>query len=145
MVLEINFYLHRALVEALDTEVKKLLKLITNKYGKDYCFTYQELLNFYKECEIKISYTPKSEIIRKEIQIPESEDRCCARVWSGGHYQKDGKNEIFGRRCQRTRFNNGDFCRPHSTDLVHGRFDEPPNDIIKGFFVKVNDKSYDEL
>jgi len=147
MSLEVNYYLHRALEETFDSEVKKILKLITNRYGEDFCFTYDELLNFYQECELRISYKPKSTVAVKQSLLPDSSDRCLARTWFGGFYQKkqNKKKEIFGGRCQRKKISGISFCRQHHVDLVHGRVDKPPSNTVKGIFINFNDKSRDDL
>ena len=58
---------------------------------------------------------------------------------------KDDKNEQYGDQCQRKRLNETLFCKQHSSHLAHGRFDEEPSKIVKGFFIKHNDKSHNNL
>ena len=143
MVVEINYYLHRAIEDIFDQEVRKLLKLITNRYGSEFCFTYEELLAFYqKKCQLRISYSPKKKLAIKSKEPPKDLERCCARVWSGGFYEKKKGKETFGDRCGRSKCSGSDYCSQHSRDLVHGRYDKPPSKIVRGFFIKVNDKSY---
>ena len=54
----------------------------------------------------------------------------------------DDTNEQYGDQCQRKRSDNKLFCKQHNNHLGHGRFDEEPSKIVKGFFIKQNDTSY---
>ncbi len=136
--MEINYYLYKGLKSSFENELKKIFHNIAKKYGEEYFFNKEDLMNFYKEHKLEFLYhkTPKMEP-KPEIEIPD-EVRCKARVWSGG-YMEDNQ---YGDRCHRKIVEKTEFCRQHNEHLVHGRFDEEPSKIVKGFFLKQNDKSY---
>jgi hypothetical protein len=141
--LELNENLYYSIKETFDEEVNKLIKKITAKYGEEYMFVLEDLQKFYKGCNIQMVYkkAPKK---KQKASSPDSDgdderddsERCCARIWNGGYMDK--KTNTYGGRCQRKKIYNEDFCRQHSEDLVHGRFDDQPSKIVRGFFIKEN-------
>jgi hypothetical protein len=144
MALELNYYLKKAIENIFDKEVTKLFTLITDKYGEKYDFNIEDLLEFYETCQLKISYKESSKLANKThtITIPDDKNRCCARVWSHGFYEKTDKGEDFGTRCQRNKIDNTDYCKQHNKNLVHGRYDTKPDKIVTGFYMKVNDQGH---
>ena len=142
--LEINENLYHSIKETFDEEITKLLKKVSLKYGSEYMFTLEDLQKFYKGCKIKMSYKKAPKKKQKKTPTPDSDgddenddiDRCCARIWNGGYMDK--KTNTYGGRCQRRKIIDEDYCRQHSEDLVHGRFDEEPSKIVKGFYIKEN-------
>ncbi len=135
---EINYHLYESLKETFELELFKIFKNITKKYGEEYMFDQQDLINFYKGYNLEIFYKKTSNHHKKNknIELPD-EERCCGRVWAGGYMDENQ----YGDRCQRKKINNSDYCKQHTEKLVHGRFDGEPSHIVKGFFVKQNDKS----
>jgi hypothetical protein len=142
MTLELNYYLKRALEDIFDQEARKLFVLIANKYGDKYKFNINDLLKFYETCQLKISYKKSPKMAGKShiVSIPDDNIRCNGRVWSHGFYEKCGEQENFGDRCQRKKINDSDYCGQHTKNLVHGRYDTNPDKIVKGFYIKTNDK-----
>lgn len=136
--IEIDYYLYKGLKKSFENELNKLFHNIAKKYGEEYLFNQTDLMNFYKEHKLEFRYheTPKVEP-KPEIEIMD-EVRCKARVWSGGHME----GNQYGDRCHRKIVDLTEFCHQHNEHLVHGRFDEEPSKIVKGFFLKQNDKSY---
>ncbi len=135
---EINYHLYESLKETFELELFKIFKTISKKYGEEYMFNQEDLINFYKGYNLEIFYKKTSNHKHKynNIEIPDGE-RCCGRVWAGG-YMDDNQ---FGDRCQRKKINKSDYCKQHTENLAHGRFDGEPSQIVKGFYVKQNDKS----
>jgi len=138
--IEINEKLYQSIKNTFEEELFKIFKKIVSKYGDSYIFSYEDLINFYKQYNIKSSYKispiPKNKS-KNETQIEiKDEERCCARIWSGGYMNK--KTKHYGDRCQRKKINDSDYCRQHLENLTHGRFDEEPSKIVKGFFIKEN-------
>jgi hypothetical protein len=76
--------------------------------------------------------------ISQKVSHTKEDIQCFARVWSGGYMD----DKQYGERCQRKRLKDLDYCRQHKDHLVHGRFDQEPSKIIKGFFIKHNDPSH---
>ena len=155
--IEINQDLYTSLINSFELELKKIFKAIAKKYGEDYFFNSEDLFNFYKEYTLEFRYKPQSpitkthppqedEVLEEESDLKSEKNRdndnnkCFARVWSGGYMDPD--NNEYGGRCQRKRLIGLDYCRQHKDHLVHGRFDQEPSKIIKGFFIKHNDPSY---
>jgi hypothetical protein len=138
--IEMNEKLYLSIKETFDEEVFKILKKVSEKYGKEYLFTYDDLVKFYKEYDIKIMYhkAPIKKESNIERTIPE-EERCCARIWANGFM--DVKKKQYGNRCQRKKTNNSDFCRQHYINATHGRYDEEPSKIVKGFYIKESQKN----
>jgi hypothetical protein len=136
--MEINYYLYKSLKESFENELNKLFDNIAKKYGEEYFFNQEDLMKFYKEHKLEFRYhkTAKQEH-KPEVEIPD-ELRCKGRIWSCGYMECNQ----YGDRCQRKIMDNTEFCRQHNDHLVHGRFDEEPSMIVKGFFLKQNDKSY---
>ena len=132
--IELNTNLHDALIETFNKEIGKLFKNISKKYGHEYMFNEHDLMTFYKKHKVQLFYR-KAPIEKKEtheeIEIPEQQ-RCYARIWANGFMDK----KHFGDRCQRKKIGESDYCRQHTEHLVHGRYDEPPPPVVKGFFVK---------
>jgi hypothetical protein len=147
-ILEINENLYNSIKETFDEEVNKLLKKITIKYGDEYMFSLEDLQKFYKGCKIKMLYKKAPKKKQKKNQSSttaqdsdgddenDDSERCCARIWNGGYMDK--KTNTYGGRCQRRKIIDKDYCRQHSDHLVHGRFDEEPSKIVKGFYIKEN-------
>jgi hypothetical protein len=132
--IEINTHLHDALIETFNQEVAKLFKNMSKKYGHEYMFNEHDLMEFYRKHKVQLFYR-KVPIEKKEnqeeVEIPEHE-RCYARIWAYGFMDK----KQFGERCQRRKQCQSDYCRQHTEHLVHGRFDEPPPPVVKGFYIK---------
>lgn len=132
--IEINTHLHDALIETFNQEVEKLFKNISKKYGHEYMFNEHDLMEFYRKHKIQLFYR-KVPTVKKENQedndIPD-EERCYARIWAHGFMNK----KQFGDRCQRKKMGESDYCRQHTEHLVHGRFDEQPPPVVKGFYIK---------
>ncbi len=154
--IEINENLYNAIKETFDEEIIKLFKKIVKKYGDEYLFTLEDLTNFYKEHEIKFKYKKAPKTIKKtnvekgkeanedeeyENDDDEIDERCCARIWMNGYMNK--KKSTYGGRCQRKKINESDYCHQHLDHLVHGRYDEEPSIIIKGFYIKENSNTED--
>jgi hypothetical protein len=131
--IQINTHLHDALIETFNKEIAKLFKNLSKKYGHEYMFNEHDLMEFYKKHTVQLFYR-KAPIVKKENEETEilDEERCCARIWAQGFMNK----KQFGDRCQRKKMGKSDYCRQHTEHLVHGRFDEPPPPVIKGFFIK---------
>ena len=151
--IEINQHLYKGIKDAFDLELKKIFRNVARKYGEEYFFNQEDLLNFYNQHTVEFKYKKfeSSETdVKNQSKIPKSkksissEERCLARVWAGGHMIRDGKNEQYGDQCQRKKADGKLFCKQHIEHLVHGRFDEEPSKIVKGFFIKHNDKSYNK-
>ena len=137
--IDINYHLYESLKETFEQELKKIFRDITQKYGEKYIFKQEDLLKFYKKHTLELFYKKSSYKKPKNIVNPPDEIRCCARVWANGYME----GNQFGDRCQRKRIEKSDYCRQHTYHLTHGRFDNNPSSIVKGFYVKQNDKSYD--
>ena len=136
--IEINYHLYQSLKESFENELNKLFYKIAKKYGEEYLFKQEDLMDFYKEHKLEFRYSKTQKPSHKtDVEVPE-ELRCKARVWAGGYME----NNQYGDRCHRKIIDNTEFCRQHTDYLVHGRFDEEPSKIVKGFFLKQNDKSY---
>ena len=148
--IEINLDLYTSLIDSFEIELKKIFKSIAKKYGEDYFFNSEELFNFYKEHTLEFRYksqspitNPLQDLVEKDLMddncdSKQNENKCFARVWSGGYMD----DKQYGERCQRNRLDGLDYCRQHKDHLVHGRFDQEPSKIVKGFFIKHNDSSY---
>ncbi len=138
--IETNANLYFAIKETFEEELFKIFTKISEKYGKDYLFTKDDLITYYNEqIDLKFVYRkapPKKKI---EERILSDKERCCARIWSNGYMNI--KTKQYGDRCQRKKINDSDYCRQHSIHLTHGRFDKPPSKIIKGFYIKENEKN----
>ena len=146
--IEINENLYNSIKDTFEEELYKIFKKIVLKYGHSYLFTYENLINFYKQYTIKFSY--RIAPIKKNKSVNDNDtdnendtyndndNRCCARIWSGGYMNKETKQ--YGSRCQRKKNinSNSDYCRQHQENLTHGRFDEEPSKIVKGFYIKEN-------
>ncbi len=134
--IEIDYHLYKGLKLSFENELNRLFHKISKKYGKNYSFDQEDLMNFYKSHKLEFRYhkTPKPQP-KPEVEIPD-EVRCKARVWSGGYMDKNQ----YGDQCHRKITENTEFCRQHNEHLVHGRFDEEPSKIVKGFFIKENSK-----
>jgi hypothetical protein len=132
--IEINAHLNDAIIETFNQEIAKLFKNISKKYGHEYMFNEHDLMEFYRKHKVQLFYR-KVPVTKKENQedneIPD-EERCYARIWAHGFMDK----KQFGDRCQRKKMGESDYCRQHTEHLVHGRFDEPPPPIVKGFYIK---------
>jgi len=137
--IEINKKLYEAIKLMFKNEVNKIMKNINNKYGKEYNFNYDDLLEFFNKYDINLYYkkaTEKPINMKKNIIEIDDKNRCCARIWAGGYLNKEKKQ--YGERCARKKLDDTDYCKQHLEDLTHGRFDEEPNKIIKGFYIKEN-------
>jgi hypothetical protein len=138
--IETNANLYFAIKETFEEELYKILEKISEKYGKEYLFTKEDLITYYNEkIDLKFVYRkapPKKKI---EERIISDQERCCARIWSNGYMNI--KKKQYGDKCQRKKINDSDYCRQHSIHLTHGRFDKPPSKIIKGFYIKENEKN----
>lgn len=136
-----NKILYFSIKKTFENEIKKLIKDITREYGEAYLFTEKDLLDYYKTIKIRFRYTESEEVKDDDhkYKLPDDKDRCYARTWSDGFYDK--KNKIYGGRCKKSKFKDTDYCIKHNHSLVHGRFDLEPNAIVKGFFLKHNDPS----
>jgi hypothetical protein len=152
-IIEINQHLYKSIKDTFDLELKKIFRNIARKYGEEYFFNQEDLLNFYKQLTVEFKYktAESSETdVKNQSKIPtakksiSSEERCLARVWAGGHMIRNSTSEQYGDQCQRKKFDGKLFCKQHIEHLVHGRFDEEPSKIVKGFFIKHNDKSYNK-
>jgi hypothetical protein len=148
-IVEINHLLYKGIKDAFDLELKKIFRNVARKYGDEYFFNQEDLINFYNQFNIEFMYKSSQNVEHvpeKPSKTPNvSEERCLARVWAGGHMIRDGKTEQYGDQCQRKKIADKLFCKQHLEHLVHGRFDEEPSKIVKGFFIKHNDKSYNVL
>ena len=141
-IVEMNEKLYLSIKEIFDDEVCKILKKISQKYGKEYLFTYDDLVKFYKEYEIKIVYfkaPTKKDTTESITRTITDEERCCARIWANGFMNI--KKKQYGDRCQRKKTNNSDFCRQHYINVTHGRYDEEPSKVVKGFYIKESQKN----
>ncbi len=136
--IEINEKLYKAIKDTFEEELFKIFKKIAAKYGESYIFTYDDLIKFYSQYNIKFTYKLANVNKNKSENnnIIKDEERCCARIWCGGYMNK--KTKQYGDRCQRKKINNSDYCRQHLENLTHGRFDEEPSKIVKGFYIKEN-------
>jgi hypothetical protein len=136
--IEINKNLYIAIKETFEEELFKIFTKISNKYGKEYLFTLEDLMNFYKKnINMKFVYRkapPKKENIER---ILTDKERCCARIWCNGYMNI--KKKQYGSRCLRRKIKDSDYCRQHFYHLTHGRFDKPPSKIVKGFYIKENE------
>lgn len=143
MTLQISETLYQALIELFEKEKNKIFQMITDKYGKKYNFKLADLDKY----KVKIRYRPTPKYSDKVI--PPDKERCQARTWSEGFLEpkKDVKYENesiriskggynFGDRCKRKKIKGKDFCKQHSKNLCHGRYDSPPNKLIQGFYYK---------
>ena len=140
--IEINEKLYQSIKDTFEEELFKIFNKIVSKYGEAYIFSYDDLINFYRQYNIKLSYklspiTKNKNKSKNGTQTEiKDEERCCARIWSGGYMNK--KTKQYGDRCQRKKINDSDYCRQHLENLTHGRFDEEPSKIVKGFYIKEN-------
>jgi hypothetical protein len=146
--IEINENLYNSIKDTFEEELFKIFKKIVLKYGKSYLFTYEDLINFYKQYTIKFSYRIAPLKKNKSVNdndtdnendtYNDNDNRCCARIWSGGYMNKETNQ--YGSRCQRKKNinSNSDYCRQHQENLTHGRFDQEPSKIVKGFYIKEN-------
>jgi hypothetical protein len=135
--IEINEHLYFSIKETFEEELFKIFTKISNKYGTQYLFTFEDLVNFYKnKINLKFSYRkapPKKKIIER---ILTDKERCCARIWANGYFNV--KTKQYGDRCLRRKIKDSDYCRQHYYHLTHGRYDKSPSKIVKGFFIKEN-------
>jgi len=133
----INYYLYESLKETFENELFKIFKAIERKHGENYMFKKEDLIDFYKSHDLQFFYkkTPKHQ--PRIVEYPDDEKRCCGRIWAGGYMDENQ----FGDRCQRKRIDGSDYCKQHTENLPHGRFDNEPPAVVKGFYVKENDKS----
>lgn len=131
---DINYYLYESLKETFETELFKIFKAIERKYGENYMFKQEDLIKFYQSHELEFVYkkTPKHK--PRIVECPDNDIRCCGRIWAGGYMDENQ----FGDRCQRKRIDGSDYCKQHSEKLPHGRFDNEPPPVVKGFYVKKN-------
>jgi hypothetical protein len=146
--IEINENLYNSIKGTFEEELYKIFKKIVLKYGSSYLFTYEDLINFYKQYTIKFSYRiapikknkTNNDTDNENDTENDNDNRCCARIWSGGYMNKETNQ--YGSRCQRKKNKNSnsdsDYCRQHQENLTHGRFDEEPSKIVKGFYIKEN-------
>jgi hypothetical protein len=143
--IEINKNLYNSIKDTFDEELYKIFKKIVLKYGQSYLFTYEDLITFYKQYTIKFTYRialpnkkNKTDNENDTDNDIDNEIRCCARIWCGGYMNKETNQ--YGSRCQRKKNinSNSDYCRQHQENLTHGRFDEEPSKIVKGFYIKEN-------
>ena len=123
--------------ETFENELFKIFKAIERKHGENYMFKKEDLIDFYKSHDLQFFYkkTPKHQ--PRIVEYPDDEKRCCGRIWAGGYMDENQ----FGDRCQRKRIDGSDYCKQHTENLPHGRFDNEPPAVVKGFYVKENDKS----
>jgi hypothetical protein len=135
---EMNSDLCDAIKETFTNELKKIFTKIASKYGDEYLFDENDLLDFVEEHQLKLYYKKSSskQKLNKKFkngcnQIPDNQ-RCWARIWAGGYMDENQ----YGDRCNRRKIENTDFCRQHNQELVHGRFDKEPSKIVKGFYLK---------
>jgi hypothetical protein len=138
--IETNANLYFAIKETFEEELFKIFTKISEKYGKEYLFTKEDLITYYNEnIDLKFVYRKAPPKKKLEERIISDKERCCARIWSNGYMNI--KTKQYGDRCQRKKIDDSDYCRQHSIHLTHGRFDKPPSKIVKGFYIKENDKS----
>jgi hypothetical protein len=136
--IDINYHLYESIKETFEAELYKIFKNIAKKYGEEYMFSKDDLLKFYKTFNLELYYKKSPPKKYKVVEEHPDKIRCCGRVWAGGYME--GKQ--FGDRCQRKRIDGSDYCKQHTDNLVHGRFDDEPPVVVKGFYIKQNDKSY---
>jgi hypothetical protein len=133
---EMNSDLCEAIKETFTNELKKIFTKIASKYGNEYLFDENDLLDFFEEHQLKLYYKKSSEKqkLKKSVNHNEIQDnqRCWGRIWAGGYMDENQ----YGDRCNRKKIENTDFCRQHNQELVHGRFDKEPSKIVKGFYLK---------
>ena len=133
---EMNSDLCEAIKETFTNELKKIFTKIASKYGNEYLFDENDLLDFFEEHQLKLCYKKSSEKqkLKKKVNHNEIQDnqRCWGRIWAGGYMDENQ----YGDRCNRRKIENTDFCRQHNQELVHGRFDKEPSKIVKGFYLK---------
>ncbi len=135
---EMNSDLCDAIKETFTNELKKIFTKIASKYGDEYLFDENDLLDFFEEHQLKLYYKKSSskqklnnKFKNNFNEIPDNQ-RCWARIWAGGYMDENQ----YGDRCNRRKIENTDFCRQHNQELVHGRFDKEPSKIVKGFYLK---------
>ena len=136
---EINYYLYESLKETFENELFKIFKAIERKYGDKYMFKQEDLIKFYHDHTLEFFYKKTPKHHPRIVEYPDDEKRCCGRIWAGGYMDENQ----FGDRCQRKRIDGSDYCKQHNENLPHGRFDNEPPAVVKGFYVKENDKSRD--
>ncbi len=133
---ELNSDLCDSIKETFTNELKKIFTKIAFKYGNEYLFDENDLLDFFEEHQLKLYYKKscqKEKLNKKRNcnDVPD-EQRCWGRIWAGGYMDENQ----YGDRCNRRKIENTDFCRQHNQELVHGRFDKEPSKIVKGFYLK---------
>jgi hypothetical protein len=133
---EMNSDLCDSIKDTFTNELKKIFTKIASKYGHEYLFDENDLLDFFEEHQLKLYYkkSSKTHKLNKKNNYNEVSDkeRCWGRIWAGGYMDENQ----YGDRCNRRKIENTDFCRQHNQELVHGRFDKEPSKIVKGFYLK---------
>ena len=148
--------LNQAIINAHKEHLKIMIKVIKKKYGKDYNINISEMKQFIDT--IKYSFSSSQEkLVRKKITrktVPEC-DRCEARSWGEGIIKHKGKkikgfkpNKInahtdneYGVGCKNRKVKGEKYCNIHLNKLCHGNMKSQPSTLVKGFYIKHNQKN----
>lgn len=112
----------------------KLHKLYGNQFTKAQMDYEVKVLNTYldrciiniKEPELNHKRHSEYNSTEPSIKIPNDEERCCARVWDINNLKTVSKTTgayiNYGRRCNRPRHKNNDYCKMHIKKNSHGDY-----------------------
>ena len=117
------------LFEILENDYNKFLLKIYKSYGLNKHITFEKLKEKYKLQRIVFYKTKIQKKAKYNIQLPDNDNRCIARVWGGKEsvIKKDGIWS-YGYRCKRKKCSNIDFCKLHMEKQPHGIYNlEPPH------------------
>ena len=109
-------FIFELLNKELQSIQEKMCREISEKYNLDFEEVSKPYLTIIKESEEKIFICKKT----KTRKVPDSDERCKARVWNRGN----------GGQCCRSQKDGTIFCAQHSKDRKHGIISDKPDRSI---------------